>query len=501
VIVADDNDILLQLKSICKQFPGVQALDNVDMEIRRGEIHALVGENGAGKSTLIKVLAGVHQQDAGEIIFKGQSVQIPDPHAAQQLGITVIFQELSLVPVLTVAQNVMLGRLPTTGGVIRGRELNERVQGILSNIGFAIPPDAVVENLKMAERQMVEIAKALSLDAALVIMDEPTAPLTRQETEQLFAVTRQLKASGVSVLYISHLLDEIFEIADRVTVLKDGHRVQTANVKDTNKGELVRWMIGHELRQAVPISVSNIGAELLRVENVTRAGVLRDVSLTVRQGEIVGLSGLVGSGRTELARCIFGIDRIDSGQLYVQGRKVTIHSAADALKNGIGFVTEDRKGEGLVLKLAVRSNVTLANLPAISHFGVLDFGTERRIANEFKKKLNIVTPSIEQLVRNLSGGNQQKTVLAKWLCRQLKVLIIDEPTVGIDVGARDEIYQILEQLTKEGLGILMISSDLPEVLRMSTRVIVMRDGQVAADFGTQRPTQDEVMSAATGGAL
>ncbi len=373
------------------------------------------------------------------------------------------------------------------------------MEGILQNIGFEIPSTAIVENLKMAERQMVEIAKALSMEASLVIMDEPTASLTSQEVEQLFAVTRQLKAQGVSVVYISHLLDEIFEIADRVTVLKDGKRVQTANVKDTNKTQLVRWMIGHELREAAPISLGQIGREVLRVEGLTREGALEDIHFTVRQGEVVGLSGLVGSGRTELARCIFGLDRIDSGQIYVEGKPTQINSPVDALRHGIGFVTEDRKQEGLVMKLPVRSNITLACLEAISKLGVLNFGVERRIALDLKEKLNIVTPNIEQLVRNLSGGNQQKTVLAKWLARELKLLIIDEPTVGIDVGARDEIYSIIEELVKQGLAVLMISSDLPEVLRMSTHLIVMRDGRIAKDFGDQRPTQDEVMIAATGG--
>ena len=496
--MAEEN-LLLQLKGICKHFPGVQALDNVDLDIRAGEIHALVGENGAGKTTLIKILAGVHSPDCGEIIWKGKPVEIPNPHAAQRLGISVIYQELSLVPGLSVAQNIMLGRLPTAGGFIRSGELNRRVTEVLQNIGFEIPPTALVENLKMAERQMVEIAKALSLEASLVIMDEPTASLTSQEVEQLFAVTRRLKKQGVSVVYISHLLDEIFEIADRVTVLKDGKRVQTADVKNTNKTQLVRWMIGHELREATPISPGQVGREILRVEGLTREGALENITFSVRQGEVVGLAGLVGSGRTELARCIFGLDRIDAGQIYVESQPVRINSPVDALGYGIGFVTEDRKQEGLVMKLSVRSNITLACLEAISKLGVLDFARERRMALDLKDKLNIVTPTVEQLVRNLSGGNQQKTVLAKWLARQLKLLIIDEPTVGIDVGARDEIYAIIEALVRQGLAVLMISSDLPEILRMSTHLIVMRDGRIAKDFGDRRPTQDEVMMAATGG--
>ena len=496
--MAEDN-LLLELQGICKQFPGVQALEDVDMDIRPAEIHALVGENGAGKSTLIKILAGVYSPDGGEILWKGQEVDIHNPHAAQEMGISVIYQELSLVPGLNVAQNIMLGRLPTSGGFVRGRELYRRVEEMLGYIGFGVPPTAIVENLKVAERQMVEIAKALTLDASLVIMDEPTASLTSHEVERLFEVTRSLKARGVSVVYISHLLDEVFEIADRVTVLKDGKRVQTASVKDTNKTELVRWMIGHELREAVPIAPAQIREEVLRVEGLNREGALDDINLTVRRGEVVGLSGLVGSGRTELARCVFGLDPIDSGQICIEGQPVQIKSPVDAMRYGIGFVTEDRKLEGLVMKLPVRSNITLASLGTISNVGVLNFGLERRIARDLKDRLNIVTPSIEQLVRNLSGGNQQKTVLAKWLARELKLLIIDEPTVGIDVGARDEIYTIIEELIEQGMGILMISSDLPEILRMSTHLIVMRDGRIAEDFGDHRPSQDEVMIAATGG--
>jgi len=489
------------MRNICKTYPGVRALDNVSLEVQAGEVHALVGENGAGKSTLMKILAGAETADSGEILLKGSPVQIDSPQKAMDLGISTIYQEFNLVPYLNAAENIFLGREPRAKvpGFVDFRTMYDEAQQVIDRLGVALDIRTPVNRLSIAQQQMVEIAKATSRRSNIIVMDEPSATLTEHELERLFALIRQLKADGVAVIYISHRLDEIFEIADRVTVLRDGKHIATRDVKDITRDEIIRLMVGRELNQMIPKVPAPIGDVVLEVRNVSSQNKLHDVSLTVRKGEIVGLAGLVGAGRTELARAIFGADPIDSGEVLLEGRPVRVRSPQDAIKLGIGLVTEDRKAQGLVLGMAVRENITLANLRALTRFNFIMAGREREVAQKFVTELSIRTPSIEQAVQNLSGGNQQKVVLAKWLFTQSKVLIFDEPTRGIDVGAKTEIYQLMNSLAAQGVGIIMISSELPEVIGMSDRIYVMHEGRVAGELSAAEATQERIMQLATGG--
>lgn len=491
---------LLEMQGITKEFPGVKALKGVDFSLEAGEIHALLGENGAGKSTLMKVLSGVYQKDAGKIILDGQEVEITGPSHAQELGIGIIHQELNLVPALTVMENIFLGREPVMAlGFIEWKAMRSQAQKILTRLGSDIAPDALVSELSIGEQQMVEIAKALSYETKLLIMDEPTAALTGRETEHLFSIIRQLAAAGVGIVYISHRMEELFALSNRITVMRDGAYVGTVITEGANFDHLVKMMVGREMTARFPKETVPVGAEVLRVDNLFCKGVLHNISFTVRAGEVVGVAGLMGAGRTEMARAIFGADPIDGGTITVAGEQVVIKAPQDAIKAGIGLITEDRKHQGLVLSLPVGENITLAALETVSSHTFVSSSAEASLVSQQIDNLKIRTPGAAQLVKNLSGGNQQKVVIAKWLATNPKVLIMDEPTRGVDVGAKAEIYQIMNMLTAAGVGILMISSELPEILGMSDRVLVMHQGYLMADMPVAGATQEKIMTYAAGG--
>jgi ribose transport system ATP-binding protein len=489
------------MEHISKNFPGVRALDDCRFELRSGEIHALVGENGAGKSTLMKILAGVYTADSGEIRFKGQPVDIPSPHAAQDLGISIIHQELNLMPHLTVAQNIFIGREP------RGRlrydldegELNARTRQLLETLHLSLNPRMKVANLAVAQQQMVEIAKALSFDAEVLIMDEPTAALTETEIDELFRIIRQLRERGVGVVHISHRLEELKQISDRVTVMRDGRYIDTVATAEASIDRIISMMVGRTIFEATPEIPEHPDPEVvLEVRDLSRGRMVRNVSFQLRRGEILGFAGLVGAGRTEVARAIFGADRLDSGEVFVRGKLVHIGSPTDAVSHGIGYLSEDRKRYGLALGMDVETNVVLAAFRRfVGVLGWINSRLTRAAAESQVKHLAIKTPSLGQKVRNLSGGTQQKVVVAKWLTANTEILIFDEPTRGIDVGAKSEIYRLLNDLAKEGRAIIMISSELPEILRMSHRIVVMCEGRVTGELTSDQATQEKIMTFAT----
>ncbi len=492
---------VLAMEGISKSYPGVRALDGVSFDVRPGEVHALVGENGAGKSTLMKILAGAEHGDAGKILICGKPAVVDSPQRAMDLGIAIIYQEFNLVPQLSVAENIFLGREPRAKvpGFVNFGAMRASASELMQRLGVSLDVRRPVSELSVAQQQMVEIAKAISQKARVIAMDEPSATLTDHELANLFTLIQQLKSQGVGIVYISHRLEEIFQIADRVTVLRDGQWIGTRPVSEVDRESLIRMMVGRELTETFPRRVVAPGEEMLRVEHLTRRGVLEDISFSVRKGEVLGLAGLVGAGRTELARAIFGADPIDSGTLTLEGRRVRISSPQEAIRKGIGLVTEDRKQLGLVLGMAVRENITLPSLRLLSRLGFIRRGRERQVSEQFTRDLSIKTPSIEQQVNNLSGGNQQKVVLAKWLFSQSRVLIFDEPTRGIDVGAKTEIYQLMNELAERGVAIIMISSELPEVLGMSDRILVMHEGRLAGEVPREEATQERIMYLATGG--
>lgn len=493
------NDTILAMNGITKRFPGVLALNNVTFECRKGEVHALVGENGAGKSTLMKILAGAHQPDAGEILLRGEQTRLADPQHAQRLGISIIYQEFNLIPDLTVMQNVFLGREPRNRlGVINQAEMQRRAADLFGRLRVQIDFNSPVLRLTVAQQQLVEIAKALSLNADVIVMDEPTAPLTDAEIEHLFEIIYDLRRQGVTVIYISHRLDEIFTLADRITVLKDGTAVGTVLPSEIDKGGLVRMMVGRSLDESDAEGHVPTAEPILRVEGLSRLGALSNIDFTLHRGEILGIAGLVGSGRTEMVRCIFGADKLDAGDIYLHGQKVDLSSPGQAVAAGIGFVTEDRKAEGLVLGLPVRQNISLPNLKRLQRLGFVDRPKEKQVAATKVTELAIKTAGLEQEVRYLSGGNQQKVILAKWLLANPSVIIFDEPTRGIDVGAKAEIYRLMHQLASQGTGIVMISSELPEILRMSDRILVMREGQFAGELARAEAGEERIMLLATG---
>ncbi len=489
------------MQQIVKTYPGVQALSGVDLTVLPGEVQALVGENGAGKSTLMKILAGAETADSGEVYINGKKAVITGPTQAMKLGISIIYQEFNLVPYMSVAENIYLGREPEAGlpGFVGFRKMHEDARRVIDALGVAIDVEKNVAQLSVAEQQMVEIAKATSRKCSIIAMDEPSATLTEHELENLFSLIRRLSAEGVSIVYISHRLEEVFEIADRVTVMRDGELVGTKDIGETDREDIIRMMVGRELGEAIPKVTAEIGDPVLTLRNVTREPVIQNVSLEVRTGEILGVAGLVGAGRTEVARVIFGADEIDSGEILLDGKPVDISSPMDAIDLGIGLVTEDRKAHGLVLGMAVRENMTLANLSELTSIGFIDRKKERDVSEKYTRDLAVKTPTIEQEVQNLSGGNQQKVVLAKWLFTDSKVLIFDEPTRGIDVGAKTEIYQLMNRLAASGAAVIMISSELPEVLGMSDRILVMHEGRVAGELTREEATQEKIMHLATGG--
>jgi ribose transport system ATP-binding protein len=488
---------VLALRGISKAFPGVQALTGVDLDVCAGEVHAVVGENGAGKSTLMKIAAGVYTADAGTVLLDDQPTDIDSPRRALERGISMIHQELNLAPNLSVAENVFLGRAPTRTGLIDWRRLYADADALVSRLGIDLDVRARVDELSVARQQMVEIAKALSLEARVIIMDEPTSALTDRETEALFGIIARLKAQGVALVYISHRLDEIFRVADRVTVLRDGQLVGTLPIGDASPARLIGMMVGRELTTLFPKQPAEIGEPVLELRGLRRAGVLEDVSLVLRRREILGLAGLVGAGRTELVRALFGADPLDAGEVLIEGKRVRIGSPRDAIRLGLGFVTEDRKLQGLVLGMTVRENATLASLGRIVRLGaLLDLRRERQLASELVTRLGVRTPSIEREVANLSGGNQQKVVVAKWLATGPRILILDEPTRGIDVGAKAEVHGLMSRLAQEGVSILMISSELPEILGMSDRILVMRQGRINGEFTREQATQEAILACA-----
>ena len=489
---------ILQVRGVAKGFPGVQALAGVDLDVYPGEVHVLLGENGAGKSTLMKILAGVHRPDAGTITLRGEGVRIASPKHAQALGISTIYQEFNLVPDLTVAENLFFGHEPMLlPGVVDFKTLNANARAFLDELDLRVAPDSLVRGLGVAQMQLVEIAKALTTQAAILTMDEPTATLSEREAERLFATIRKLEARGVAIIYISHRMPELFALGKRVTVMRDGRSVGARVMGETTPEDLIRLMVGRDLSEVYPPPAGTPpGAELLSAANMRIPGVLNGCSVRVQAGEIVGIAGLVGSGRTELLRAIFGADRAE-GEVKVRGQAVRIRSPRDGVRAGIGFLTEDRKGQGLALGMTVRENTTMASLPRFGRLGLLDHAAERAETQTFIEKLGIRTPSGEQTAKNLSGGNQQKVVLAKWLSTDANVLFFDEPTRGIDVGARAEIYALMRQLAAQGKGILMVSSDLPEVLGMSDRIYVMSHGRIAGELPRAEASQERILALAT----
>ena len=496
------NQPLLEVRDVSKRFPGVQALDKACLDVNPGEVLALVGENGAGKSTLMKILSGVYEPDSGTILMGGEQVTPRDPvRARDDLGISIIYQELNLALNLSVAENIYLGRFPTRRGFVQFDRLYRQAEDFLDLLGADLDPRASVSRLSVAQRQMVEVAKAISYQCKLLIMDEPTSALTTRETETLFEVTNGLREKGVGIIFITHRLDEIFDIADRVTVLRDGKTVGTCPMDQVDRPAVVRMMVGRDLSEIFVAKETEIGAPLLEVRHLSTPSLLRDISFDLRKGEILGLFGLLGAGRTDLARALFGAEPTRSGEVRLDGQPVVVRSPADATKVGLGYVPEDRKLHGLVLPMTVRENVTLAVLRELSRATLVRSSEERRLTDGFINDLDIRTPGREQRVNNLSGGNQQKVVVAKWLANKPKVLILDEPTRGIDVGAKAEVHAIMARLAEQGVGILMISSELPEVLGMSDRILVMHEGRVTGEFTRKEASRELIMLAATGTAV
>ncbi len=490
---------LLQASGIVKQFPGTLALDRVQLDLYPGEIHAVVGENGAGKSTLMKILSGVYTADAGEILFEGRRVTPSTPREALQLGIAIVYQELSLVPPLTVAENIFPGRLPTNWlGFVKYGQLFRDARRVLDDLDVHIDPRALVSDISIANQQLVEIAKALSQNCKVLILDEPTSALTEREVEILFSLLKRLAAQGVGILYISHKLDEIFRLSDRITVLRDGQYIGTVKTAEATTDMIIRMMVGRELGSMYPAKADEIGQPLLEVRDLRLPGSSAKINLVLRAGEIVGVAGLIGAGRTELARAIFGVDPITEGQILLDGRPISISSPSEAIQHRIGYLPEDRKAAGLFLDMSVKWNIESVNRPAVTSYGFVNPNREAELARQYISRLEISTPSIEQEVRRLSGGNQQKVLVAKWLAIRPRVFMVDEPTRGVDVGAKSEIHHLLRELATAGVAVMMISSELPEILGLSDRILVMHNGAIVAELDGHAATEEQIMHYASG---
>ena len=491
-------EVVVSMKNIQKRFPGVHALDDAQIELKKGEVHGLVGENGAGKSTLMKVLTGIYEKDSGTVIVKGREVSYKTPADALEDGISMIHQELNLMPHLTVADNIFIGREPKKGLVLDKKKTLQMTKELLQSLHLDIEPDVTVGQLTVAKQQMIEIAKAISLNADILIMDEPTAALTNSEIDELFKFVSDLKKKGVGIVYISHRMEELKIITDDITVMRDGQYVDTVRTKDTEMDQIISMMVGRTIYEE-PKTHSMVPKDaptVLRVEHLSSPAV-RDVSFELKRGEILGFAGLMGAGRTETARLIFGADPKTGGKIFVNGREVWIESPQDAVENGIGYLSEDRKAFGLAIGLSVADNTVMAKLDDFVSGGVVNEAKIAAVTKEYVEKLDLKTPSIRQLVRNLSGGNQQKVVIAKWLVRDCDILIFDEPTRGIDVGAKSEIYKLMNRLAGEGKSIIMISSEMPELLRMSDRVLVMCEGKITGEIDISEATQEGIMQYAT----
>ena len=490
---------LLSMRGICKSFPGVRALHNIDLELSRGKVLALLGENGAGKSTLIKILGGAHLPDAGTVEIDGQPAVIANPYAARSAGIGIIYQEFNLVPELTVRDNIFLGRIGGPLQFIRSTAERQEANQLFERIGVPIDPETICGTLSVAQQQIVEIAKALSLNARIIVMDEPSAALTLKEVEHLFTIVSELKAQNIGIIYISHRLDEIFDVADRVTVLRDGEHVGTDSIENMTRKKLIAWMVGRNVNEEFPKEKCNIGSERLVVRNLCRTRRVQNVSFSIRRGEVLGLTGLVGAGRTETARLIFGADQPTRGTIELDGQLLQLRQPRDAIRAGICLLSEDRKAEGLILEQSAQENFGLPNLERFSSFGILNHHTEHVAFRGYVDSLKIKIAHYDQHVNTLSGGNQQKIVLAKWLQRNAEVIIFDEPTRGIDIGAKYEIYLLMNQLAAQGKSILMISSELPEILGMSDRILVMHEGHIKGEIGdVAAATPEDIMHLAVG---
>ncbi len=494
---ADSNTLVLEMRGICKSFPGVKALDGVNLSVRQGSVHVLVGENGAGKSTLMKILSGEHAIDAGEIHFKGQLLNHSNTSAALELGIAMIHQELSPILDMTIAENIFLGREPMKGFFVDFKRMVADTQALLDRLGLKYRAEQKMRELSIAGMQLVEISKAISRKAELVIMDEPTSAISDTEVSMLFRQVADLKVHGVAIIYITHKMDEIFQIADDITIIRDGQYVASDRATAFDEHKLISLMVGRTISSIFPKETVPIGEVALQVTGLTRHGVFKDISFSVRRGEILGLAGLIGAGRTEVMRAIFGLDKLDAGAVELEGKPMRVKSPADAIAQGVAMVSEDRKAEGLVLCRSVQENISLANLPKFAPRLLLDLKAEAESGQKMREMLQIKTASLDTTVSNLSGGNQQKIVIAKWLLGDLKVLILDEPTRGIDVGSKSEIHKLMTQFAKQGLAIIMISSELPEVLGMSDRIVVMHEGQITGELPRAQATQEKIMALAT----
>jgi ABC-type sugar transport system ATPase subunit len=487
------------MNDIVKSFPGVRALDGVNFNLYPGEVHALMGENGAGKSTLIRVLAGAHRPDFGTIRLQGKPAKIDSPREAERAGISILYQEFNLIPTMTARENLFLGRERTIAGFLMPNREYREALGLFKKLKVDVDPNARCSRLTIAQQQAVEIAKAMALDARILVMDEPTAVLTHQETKNLFRLIAELKTRGIGIVYVSHRMDEIFRLADRVTVLRDGRYVGTHPIGELNRAMLIEMMVGRKLESEFPKQRIAIGEERLVATGLARGSAVKDVSLSIRRGEVLGLTGLVGAGRTEVARLIFGADRLDGGSIQLDGKRLDIRSPIDAIRNGICLITEDRKTQGLLLGRSCRENFSLPTLDRLSRLGFVLGRRERNSFGGYVKSLQIKIPGQEQTARNLSGGNQQKVVLAKWLASNSEVILFDEPTRGIDIGAKHEIYLLINRLAASGKAILMISSEMPEILGMSDRILVMREGRITGEItDVAGATQKQILKMAMG---
>ncbi|GKV65938.1 MULTISPECIES: sugar ABC transporter ATP-binding protein [unclassified Sporosarcina] len=495
------DPVLLSMKNISKSFPGVKALSNVDLELRHGEVLALVGENGAGKSTMMKILNGIYSKDEGEILLEGKEVNIENINQAQELGISIIHQELNLMRDLSVAENIFIGREPRSvfNFFLKDRELNKKAADLFKRLNIELDPHTKVADLTIAKQQMVEIAKALSFNSKIIIMDEPTTALTETEIDSLFVTIESVRADGVGVIYISHRMDELKRITDRITVMRDGTYIDTLVTKETEMSKIIQLMVGRQVYiESKPTSFNKDQETILKLENVSTKEHLKDISFELKKGEILGFSGLMGAGRTEVARAIFGADKVESGSIYLNGQEVKIKSPKQAVELGIGYLSEDRKHLGLLVDMDVKTNMAMATIKNFTKGNFIVSQREmEKVAKRYVDELKIKTPTVHQKIRNLSGGNQQKVVIAKWLLRNCDILIFDEPTRGIDVGAKGEIYKLIDELAESGMAIIMISSELPEVLRMSHRVIVMSEGRITGELTSAEATQEKIMEYAT----
>ena len=493
------NNWILEFQHISKSFIGVKALSDISFKVKSGEVHALLGENGAGKSTLMKILSGAYTKDEGKIIFEGKEVQARSAKESEKLGISIIYQELNLIPELSVAENIYLARQPVKKGIIDWRGMNREAEEMLESIDMKIPSRARVASLSVAQRQMVEIAKAISINAKLVIMDEPTSALTDSETRKLFHVIRSLKSRGITVIYISHRMEEIFEICDSYTILRDGKFISTGAIRDVSSDKIIEDLVGRPLTQVFPEKHNQIGDVILEAKDISNGREVKGVSFDLKQGEILGFAGLVGAGRTETLKALFGADKHAKGQVWLYGKEVRIRSPKDAIRQGIGFLPEDRKKEGLVTELSVVDNVVMAKPENAISKGVFSAGRAKEICARYIKDLMIKTPSETQKAKYLSGGNQQKVVLAKWLNCEPRIIILDEPTRGIDINAKMEIYNIIVRLAEEGKSIILISSEMQEIIGLCDRVNIMFEGKISGQLSREELTQEEIMKYATGG--